>query len=265
MLDFFKNLDGDIRRALKAQIRNLWTHESVAIEGNSLTLGETAFVIEEGLTVSGKPLKDHQEVAGHARAIDLIYDMAAGSRDITESDLFLLRKAIVMDVYKPVGDWKKEPNGTYMVDGDKQIFYDYAAPGDVSFLMEKWLGLLNRHIHSVKKPNEAADAYADIHMGFVWIHPFFDGNGRMARLLANLPVLKAGYPPIMIPMRKRREYLLCLSRYSLAASPPHRYSAVIPMNEPLTLFREFCKELWKDSLSLVEKAREKQAERDQKK
>ncbi|VEN72871.1 hypothetical protein EPICR_10372 [Candidatus Desulfarcum epimagneticum] len=86
--------------------------------------------------------------------------------------------------------------------------------------MEKWLGLLNRHIRSVKKPDEAADAYADIHMGFVWIHPFFDGNGRMARLLANLPVLKAGYPPILIPMRKRREYLLCLSRYSLEASPP---------------------------------------------
>jgi len=64
----FAGLDPDLRTALLAQIRDLWTHGSTAIKGNSLTLGETKFVIEEGLTVSGKPLKDHQEVIGQARA-----------------------------------------------------------------------------------------------------------------------------------------------------------------------------------------------------
>ena len=75
MFDFLQNLDNDIRDALLIQLRNLWTHTSTAIEGNTLTLGETAFVLEEGLTISGKPLKDHEEVVGHARAIDLIYDL----------------------------------------------------------------------------------------------------------------------------------------------------------------------------------------------
>ena len=97
-----------------AQLRDLWTHSSTAIEGNTLTLGETKFVIEEALTVSGKPLKDHQEVVGHARAIDLIYVMV-GKAEINDTDLFELHKAIitqaVVDVYKPVGGWKKEPNG----------------------------------------------------------------------------------------------------------------------------------------------------------
>ncbi len=72
-LNAFAGLDPDLRRVLLAQVWDLWTHGSTAIEGNMLTLGETKLVIEEGLTVSGKPLKDHQEVMRHARAIELIY------------------------------------------------------------------------------------------------------------------------------------------------------------------------------------------------
>jgi len=75
MLIFFKILDSDLQKALLVQLRNLWTHTSTAIEGNTLTLGETAFVLEEGLTVSGKPLKDHEEVVAHARTIDRVYDL----------------------------------------------------------------------------------------------------------------------------------------------------------------------------------------------
>lgn len=107
MFDFLKKLDNDIRDVLLAQLRNLWTHTSTAIEGNTLTLGETAFGLEEGLTISGKPLKDHEEVVGHARAIDLVYDLIRSKSDLTENDLFDLHKAIqterIIDVYKPVG------------------------------------------------------------------------------------------------------------------------------------------------------------------
>ena len=85
-MEFLKNLDSDLKSALKAQLRDLWTHTSTAIEGNTLTLGETKFVIEEGLTVSGKPLKDHHEVVGHARAIDLIYAMV-GKVEIKDTEL----------------------------------------------------------------------------------------------------------------------------------------------------------------------------------
>lgn len=116
MVDFLHNLDSDLRAAVLTQIRNLWTHSSTAIEGNTLSLGETAFVLEEGLTVSGKPLKDHQEVVGHARAIDLLYDYLREGKVLSESDLFALYKAVqtevITDFYKPVGAWKKEPNST---------------------------------------------------------------------------------------------------------------------------------------------------------
>ena len=140
MFNFLKNLDNDIKNTLLAQLRNLWTHTSTAIEGNTLTLGETAFVLEEGLTVSGKPLKDHEEVVGHARAIDLVYDIIKRKSDLTENDLFELHKAIqterIIDIYKPVGAWKGEPNSTVIVSGDTQTIFEYALPKNVPELMQ---------------------------------------------------------------------------------------------------------------------------------
>lgn len=142
MFDFLNNLDNDLCKALLAQFRNLWTHTSTAIEGNTLTLGKTAFVLEEGLTIAGKPLKDHQEVVGHARAIDLMYEIIQEKGDFTEADLFAMHKAVqtevVVDVYKPVGGWKKEPNSTVGVVDDKQVILEYGPPGDIPRLMENW-------------------------------------------------------------------------------------------------------------------------------
>jgi Fic family protein len=133
MFDFLQDLDNDIRDALLIQLRNLWTHTSTAIEGNTLTLGETAFVLEEGLTISGKPLKDHEEVVGHARAIDLIYDLIGRESNLTEKDLFDLHKAVqterIIDVYKPAGAWKVEHNSTVIIFGDRQIVFEYAHSG----------------------------------------------------------------------------------------------------------------------------------------
>jgi Fic family protein len=91
-LKVLAGLDPDIRAALMAQVRDLWTHGSTALEGNTLTLGETKFVIEEGLTVGGKPLKDHQEVVGHARAIEQIY--AWTEEPVTLDRLFDLHRAV---------------------------------------------------------------------------------------------------------------------------------------------------------------------------
>jgi len=94
MFTFLNGLDDDLRNALLTQLRNLWTHTSTAIEGNTLTLGETAFVLEEGLTISGKSLKDHEEVVGLARAIDLLYNCLQEGRGFSETDLFVLHKAV---------------------------------------------------------------------------------------------------------------------------------------------------------------------------
>ena len=215
-LRFLAGLDADLRQSLLSQIRDTWTHNSTALEGNSLSLGDTKFVIEEGLTVAGKPVKDHQEVIGHAGAITQIYGLLG--RDVTDDDLFNLHRSVqaerVVDVYKPLGSWKVEPNGTYAVDDSGvQVFVEYAAPEDVPALMAEVIDGVNATRLRPDDAGEAAPAYARIHAGFVSIHPFWDGNGRLARLIANVPLLNAGLPPLVIPKEERRLYIDTLARY----------------------------------------------------
>ena len=270
MLSFLEGLDGDICKALMAQLRNLWTHTSTAIEGNTLTLGETAFVLEEGLTISGKSLKDHEEVVGHARAIDFVYDLIRRESDLTEKDLFDLHKAVqterIFDVYKPVGAWKVEPNSTVVVSGDTQTIFEYASPKDVPELMQSWLSLFQKTCKENAANREAAlSAYVHLHVSFVRIHPFWDGNGRMARLIANVPVIRAGYPPIIIPKERRQEYIEALSEYHLSVGTVTGRSELLPDVNKLDKFKRFCAESWSESIKLVDNARRKQQERNQQK
>jgi len=267
MLDFLKDLDSDLKKALLVQLRNLWTHTSTAIEGNTLTLGETAFVLEEGLTVSGKPLKDHQEVVGHARATDLVYACLEQGRTFEETDLFALHKAVqtevVVDVYKPVGGWKKEPNSTVGVVDGKQVIFDYARPADVPLLMADWFRLFNEMCRNIAPGDrqKALSAYVCLHITFAHIHPFFDGNGRLARLVANIPVLKAGLPPIIIPGEERKAYIDALSASHHAVGQIRAGDMLLPDAGNLAVFTDFCQQAWQASMDLVDEVRRKQQAR----
>ena len=266
MFDFLENLDNDIREALLIQLRNLWTHTSTAIEGNTLTLGETAFVLGEGLTISGKPLKDHEEVVGHATAIDLIYKIVQNESKLVEQDLFNLHQAVqterIIDVYKPLGKWKVEPNSTVIVRKERQAIFEFASPHDTPELMERWLSLfqdLSKKQKLVK--DEALDAYVNLHVSFVRIHPFWDGNGRIARLVANIPVIRAGHPPIIIPKERRKEYIEALTEYHLAVGTVRAGDALLPDNQKLDGFKSFCAEAWSETMDLMEEAHKKQQAR----
>lgn len=259
-----EGLDPDLGAALLAQVRDLWTHGSTALEGNTLTLGETKFVIEEGLTVAGKPLKDHQEVVGHARAIDLIYLGLAGP--VTVPWLFDLHRAVqtalVLDIFAPNGAWKLEPNGTYAVGPDgRPTFIEYALPRAVPALMDLWLAELNRLSAGPLTEDEAIRAYAHLHLGFVHIHPFWDGNGRMARLLANLPLLRAGHLPLVIEVRERQRYLETLAAYQLAAGRLMPETGVWPRPELAGPFEDFCAAAYATTRALETAARAQQAAR----
>lgn len=267
MLDFLKDLDSDLKKNLLVQLRNLWTHTSTAIEGNTLTLGETTFVLEEGLTVSGKPLKDHQEVVGHARAIDLVYACLEQGRTFGEADMFALHKAVqtevVVDVYKPVGGWKKEPNSTVGVVDGRQVIFDYAPPADVPLLMADWFRLFDELCRDITPGDrqEALSAYVCLHITFVRIHPFFDGNGRLARLVANIPILKAGLPPIIIPREERKAYIDELSAYHNAVGQIRAGDMLLPETGNLAEFTVFCQQAWQTSIELADEVRRKQQAR----
>ena len=220
----FKFLDGlpsSKRQELMSLLRTMWTHNSTALEGNTLNLGETQFVLNEGLTVSGKPLKDHKEVMGHATAIDLLYDMM--DSNLTIDKIKKLHKAvqtdIVFDIDKPYGDFKVVPNGTYLLlDDNSRKYHAYSKPFDVPRLMT---GLVN-YVESCKPENinKAISMYAKTHLIFGQIHPFWDGNGRIARLIANLILLRAGFAPLVIPATRRQAYISILSNYTAKYAAP---------------------------------------------
>lgn len=257
---FYANLDASISALLLAQIRNLWTHTSTALEGNSLTLGDTAFILEEGLTVAGKPLRDHQEVIGHAKAIEIIYDLMSKDR-IQDKDLFALHRAVmtdvVVDIFKPVGAWKNEPNfTTYIGDDGRQRSREFPAPRSTPALMGQWLRLLNAALHHDLTDGEAVRVYADLHLTFVTIHPFFDGNGRVARLISNVPVLRAGFPPIVVPTEARQTYKRMISDYQATISDLDGVKDLdtLPDNVERQYFREACRSYWEPTQSLLRQA-----------
>lgn len=238
---FLHQIPAQHRASLLKQLRDLWTHTSTALEGNTLTLGDTHFILEEGLTISGKPLKEHQEIVGHARAIDLVYRSLAGR--LTEQQVFDLHKAVqsevVTDIYKPIGDWKNEINGTYAVTSDnRQVFIEYAQPVAVPALMKELITAINNT--GELSVDQAAQHYARIHAGLVHIHPFWDGNGRIARLLANIPLLKSGLPPLVIPVEERRPYIQLLADYEIHVDQLSQHTGVWPDENALQAFTDFC-------------------------
>lgn len=250
---FLEGLSSAKQQELLSILRTLWTHNSTALEGNTLNLGETQFILSEGLTVSGKPLKDHKEVMGHATAIDLLYDMIGS--ELTINKIKQLHKAVqtdvVFDIDKPYGDFKVVPNGTYLLlDDSSSVYHAYSRPFDVPKLVE---GLVD-YIESCKPDSldEAVRMHAIAHLIFGQIHPFWDGNGRIARLIANLILLRAGFAPLVIPATRRLEYITILSKYSAEHKAPSIGAPLYHEGKELNAFIHFCKECYQDTIKLIE-------------
>lgn len=266
-LGFLNDVPEQKRAGLLTAIRDLWTHTSTALEGNTLSLGDTHFLLQDGLTASGKSMREHEEVLGHARAINMLYTRlqqhAKGEVELVDKDfLFALHREVqtekVMDIYKPQGAWKLEPNGVYVTDkNDKQVFIEFALPQDVDALMTLWVSMVNELSHEYLSKRNAPQAYALIHAGFSQVHPFWDGNGRLARLVANLLLFKAGHPPLIIAKDKRREYIESLSAYSLKAGQLSLVTGLYPnvAKKQLRAFGEFCSDAYELVFELIESAK----------
>lgn len=261
---FFEGFSPELREQLLKRIAAEWTHDSTAIEGNTLTLGETVKVLELGLTINGKPLKDHQEVYGHARAIELIYKLIS-KPSVDETDLFALHRAVMqqvaMDALNPVGNWKRDYNGTTGVVDGKSFYVEYPAPSLVPPLMARWLKDFNDMAPCAGRPDRAISAYVRAHMIFVRIHPFFDGNGRLARLIANLPVLRGGFPPVVVPAERRVEYIGLLWDYQRAAGTMTRGSQLLPSHPAIRQMEALLQGEWAKTVLIVEEARQLEAKR----
>ena len=265
-MKFLDGLAEDIKTNLLRELRILWTHASTAIEGNTLTLGETAFVLSEGLTIPGKSLKDHRDVEGHAKAVDLMFCLVQRP-EITAEDLFALHRLVitdpVFDYYKPVGGWKKENNSTFVTIGGRLKTIEFSDHWKTPQLMDRWLQMLNAEIGSAAGERDCIESYARLHISFVGIHPFYDGNGRIARLVSNLPCLRAGAPPVVVDQERRYDYIRILAEYQCAGGVPDAGAPLVREGAHLETFYSFCRECRRRSVELVEEAHALQRERDE--
>ena len=259
--NFLDGIPEGRKQELLKQLKAVWTHDSTAIEGNTLTLGDTMAVLEYGLTVKGKPLKDHQDVVAHAMGVDFIHSILSKGC-VEENDVLALHRIVTTeqpnDIYRPVGAWKREDNGTYGEENGKSVYMPYASAADVPKLMAAWIHRFNGFFSPRADESAALDAYIAAHVSFVRIHPFFDGNGRIARLLANLPVLYAGFPPIVIPVEARLDYIRELWSYQRAVGVAGVANAdLLPDPARLGNLKKLLGQWWRTTLDLVAEAKEK--------
>jgi len=246
-------------QALKQRLKIDWTYKSNAIEGNTISLGDTAFIIENGLTIKGKSIAEHNEIVGHARAIDLVYEMLE-KNTFTKDDICLLHKAIqtefIIDSECPIGSYKVQANGRYvkMTDG-KYEHYFYPHPNDMEHLMGLWFESF-ANIKKLQSFDECVKAYTDMHLSFASIHPFFDGNGRLARLVANIPLLKSNFLPIIVNNEDRQEYIELLSSYNLTSKLLDKNTTkLIEENQEYHKLKEFFEKQYKNSQQLLDEIR----------
>lgn len=177
-----------------------YTYNSNAIEGNTLTLRETEMVLR-GLTVDRKPLKDHLEVVGHKDAFYFVVDLVKEKAEITESVIKQIHSLVLADKPMDKGVYRKIP---------VRIMGAYHEPVQPCLIEPKMYELLQDY---KKDDRNIAEKLAEFHIRFEGIHPFIDGNGRTGRLLINLELMKAGYPPIDIKFTDRKRYYDAFDAY----------------------------------------------------
>ena len=178
------------------------TFTSNAIEGNTLTAVETTLVIEQGLTVAGKPLRDHMEAIDHYDAIRYVRELARRRTAIVEMDVRSLHRLVLMRS-QPETAGRYADQGRYVLTDTGR--HSFPSPAEVPALMGDfivWLG-------SAQDTPETAFA---AHRRLVDIHPFNDGNGRTARLLMNLILIRGGYPPVAVRPEDRAAYVRALQQ-----------------------------------------------------
>lgn len=177
------------------------TYNSNAIEGNTLTKSETRLVIEEGITIGGKSMREHFEAINHKNAIDFLESIVKKKRKITKEIICEINSLILNNI-------EKEEKGIYRL---RKVHIEGASfvppkPDLIPKLMDEFLKWINKN----KDKMNIVDFVALAHEKFVFIHPFIDGNGRCARLLVNLLLMQKGYPPIVILKTERKKYIRTL-------------------------------------------------------
>lgn len=230
-LDSLRPLPTGVLARLRQNLDLEWIYNSNAIEGNTLTLQETRLILETGLTIGGKNLREHFEVINHRKAIAYVEDLVSQDAGITSHHVRQIHKLVLTQIDdENAGQYRKTP---VQIAGA-----DYTPPDawEIPRLMTEWGDWLTQG--QVDQHPIVLAALA--HHRLAAIHPFVDGNGRTARLVMNLILMKHGYPPTVIERVHRQQYYRVL-----AQADDNQFSPLInftgrAVERSLTLYVEAC-------------------------
>lgn len=202
-LNKVRPLPGPAISKIKEALQIEWTYNSNSIEGNTLSLRETQMVLQEGITIKGKSLREHFEAKNHETAINHLYTLVKKNYVLTSSDVLSLHSFVMRSI-------EDEYAGRIRNSGVRISGANFTPPN-----ARKVYDLLNELVNFVNtnplKLNDIELATV-FHHKFVWIHPFFDGNGRSVRLVMNLLLMRKGFPPAIILKNDRKKYYAALNQ-----------------------------------------------------
>ena len=202
-LDAQRPLSPSIVINLQEDLILRWTYHSNAIEGNTLTLLETKVVLE-GITVGGKALREHFEAINHRNAIYYVEDIIKKEEPFSEWQIRNIHQLILKNIDDENAGRYRQQN--VLISGATNTPPDYTLLNDKMAQFIDWYNTEADLIHPIARA-------AKVHADFVGIHPFIDGNGRTSRLLMNLELMKAGYPPCVITVENRLAYYEALDQW----------------------------------------------------
>lgn len=184
--------------SLKADFTVRYAHETTAIEGNTLSLAETQVVLEDGVTIAGKSVREHLEVLNMRDALNWLERVVQDDASVTEHTVYEMHRIIMSGILKEeAGFLRREP--VYIV-GSAHVPPNWVKLPDLMTDFSEWLSRGPAESHPVVFATRA-------HFELAQIHPFVDGNGRTARLLTNLLLMRHGYPPALYEAAQRAEYI----------------------------------------------------------
>ncbi len=192
---------GEVER-LREEFMIEFTYNSNAIEGNTLTLKETALALE-GMTIDQKPLKDHLEAVGHRDAFLYVQDIATKDVQLTEGVIKNIHSLVLINRPEDKGTYRRIP---------VRIMGAYTEPLQPYMVQPAMEGLLIENNKRTETMN-IIERIARFHLEFEGIHPFIDGNGRTGRLIMNLDLIRNGYPPINVKFTDRKRYYEAFDAY----------------------------------------------------
>jgi len=235
-----------LRPLSDAQLKNLknvydlqLTYNSNAIEGSTLTYSETKLILNEGITIGGKSMNEHLEAINHKEAISFIEELTnINTKEIMLTDIKNLHHLILKGIdNKNAGAYRTQNVGVVKSDGE---LHSFTEPLKIEEEMNKFIEWL--HSQTIEEPILLATL---VHLKFVSIHPFIDGNGRTARLLMNLILLQNGYPQAIIKVSNRVAYIQAVEQYQQSRDNDYSdfYKVVLQsVNDSLDLYSKIVRD-----------------------